>query len=151
MTAGELSEQLARLGADLMVRALSALSRGVLDLKPQDEAGATYAKKIDKAETRIDWAWDAEDVHNHIRGLSPDPGAWFEADLGKGAERVRVLRSSHAAGAGAGAPGTVLDAAMTVACGNGAVRLLELQRAGRNPTRTAEFLRGLHRPLVELQ
>jgi methionyl-tRNA formyltransferase len=88
-------------------------------------------------------------VHNHIRGLSPEPGAWFEADLGKGSERVRVLRSSRAEGS---APaGTVLDATMAVACGGGAVRLVELQRAGKTPVKAAEFVRGLHRPPVILQ
>ena len=92
-TAGELGEHLSRLGADLMVRALAALSRGVLDFAPQADTGVTYAKKIDKAETRIDWAKPAAAVHDHIRGLSPDPGAWFEADFGKGTERVKVLRS----------------------------------------------------------
>lgn len=148
-TAGDLSDQLSRLGADLMVRALSALSRGVLDLRPQKEAGVSYAKKIDKTETRIDWARPADDVHNHIRGLSPEPGAWFEADLGKGSERVRVLRSSKAEGSGP--PGTVLDATMAVACGSGAVRLVELQRPGKTPVKAAEFLRGLHRPPVVLQ
>ncbi len=144
-TAGELSSRLAILGADLMVRALAALSRGVLDLTPQAESGATYAKKIDKAETRIDWSRPAADVHNHIRGLSPDPGAWFEADLGKGTERVRALRSTLADGQGR--PGTILDERLTVACGSGAVRLTEVQRAGKQPAKAAEFLRGLRTPL----
>jgi methionyl-tRNA formyltransferase len=140
MTAGEATDRLSRLGADLMVRALAALSRGVLDVTPQAETGVTYAKKIDKAETRIDWSRPAAEVHNQIRGLSPEPGAWFEADLGKGVERVKVLRSTRAEGAGP--PGTVLDGSLTIACGDGAVRLLELQRAGRQPLKAAEFLRG---------
>ena len=144
MTAGELSEKLAGLGADLMARALSALSRGVLAFTPQAADGVTYAKKIDKGETRIDWSRPARDVHNHIRGLSPDPGAWFEADLGKGPERIRALRSTPAEGRGA--PGTVLGD-LTVACGTGAVRLAQVQRAGRQPVKAAEFLRGLHAPL----
>jgi methionyl-tRNA formyltransferase len=143
-TAGELSDRLSRLGADLMVRALAALSRGVLRLTPQDEAGATYAAKIDKSETRIDWSKDAAAVHNRIRGLSPDPGAWFEADLGKGPERIKVLRSTRAEGSGA--PGTVLDEALAIACGSGAVRLVELQRAGKGPMKAADFLRGLQKP-----
>jgi methionyl-tRNA formyltransferase len=147
MTAGELSEKLASLGADLMVRALSALSRGVLAFTPQAAEGATYAKKIDKGETRIDWAKPAPEVHNHIRGLSPDPGAWFEADLGKGTERVRALRSTLAEGSGA--PGTVFGD-LTVACGEGAVRLTELQRAGKQPVKAADFLRGLHAPLTRV-
>ena len=148
MTAGELSDRLAALGADLMVRALSALSRGVLAFTPQAAEGATYAKKIDKSETRVDWSKPAKDVHNHIRGLSPDPGAWFEGDLGKGRERVRVLRSTLAEGRGA--PGTVLDDRLTVACGVGAVRLVTLQRAGKGPLDAATFLRGLQIPLVRV-
>ncbi len=139
-TAGELTERLSRLGADLMVRALAALSRGGLTVTPQAEEGVTYAKKIDKAETRIDWSRPGGQVHNHIRGLSPDPGAWFEMDAGKGPERVKVLRSTLAEGDGA--PGSILDDALTVACGGGAVRLLELQRAGRQPLKAPEFLRG---------
>jgi methionyl-tRNA formyltransferase len=139
-TAGEIADRLSRLGADLMARALAALSRGVLAFTPQTEARVTYARKIEKGETRIDWSRPAAEVHNRIRGLSPDPGAWFEVDLGKGRERVKVLRSTLASGDGA--PGTVLDGALTVAAGKGAVRLLELQRAGRQPLKAAEFLRG---------
>jgi methionyl-tRNA formyltransferase len=135
-TAGELSDRLARLGADLMVRALAALSRGVLNFTPQAEEGATYARKIDKGETRIDWSRPAHEVHNHIRGLSPDPGAWFEL----GGDRVKVLRATLTSGSGR--PGTVLDAGLTVACGDGAVRLLNLQRAGKTPLPVADFLRG---------
>jgi methionyl-tRNA formyltransferase len=140
MTAGELTERLSHRGADLMTRALAALSRSVLTFTSQSEAGITYARKIDKSETRIDWTRPAAEVHNHIRGLSPDPGAWFEADFGKGPERTRVLRSTRAEGSGA--PGTVLDASLTVACADGAVRLLELQRAGRQPLKADAFLRG---------
>ena len=139
-TAGEVTDRLSRLGADLMARGLGALSRGVLSFTPQVEAGATYARKIEKSETRIDWSRPAAEVHNHIRGLSPDPGAWFEVDLGKGKERVKVLRSTLASGSGE--PGTVLDQSLTIACAAGAVRLLELQRAGRQPLKAADFLRG---------
>jgi methionyl-tRNA formyltransferase len=141
VTAGELADRLAVLGADLMVRALSAHSRGVLSFTPQADAGVTYAKKIDKAETRIDWAATAATVHNHIRGLSPVPGAWFEADLGRGPERIRALRSTRVDSASA-PPGTVLDDALTVACAVGAVRLLSDQRAGKGPRPAADFLRG---------
>ncbi len=148
-TAGELTDTLARLGADLMVRALAALSRGGLDTTPQADVGVTYAKKLDKAETRIDWSGTATDVHNHIRGLSPDPGAWFAVDFGKGDERIKVLRSTVVEESG-GTPGTVLDDALTVACGTGAVRLVELQRAGKKPVKAAEFLRGLRAPLETL-
>ncbi len=148
VTAGELAERLASLGADLMVRALAALSRGVLHFEPQAAEGATYAAKLDKSETRIDWNRPAIEVHNHIRGLSPDPGAWLEADLGRGVERIKVLRSTLAEGEGG--PGAVLDDRLTVACGSGAVRLLNLQRAGKQPVAAAEFLRGLHQPLTRL-
>jgi methionyl-tRNA formyltransferase len=148
MTAGELSDRLARLGADLMVRALAALSRGVLDTVAQSDEGVTYANKINKSETRIDWSRSAAEVHNHIRGLSPDPGAWFATNFGKGEERVKILRSTLADGKGA--PGSVLDANFAVACGSGAVRLIELQRGGKQPTKAADFLRGLRSPLASL-
>ena len=139
-TAGEMSDRLSRLGADLMARALAALSRGVLTFTPQSETGATYARKIDKSETRIDWSRPADVVHNYIRGLSPDPGAWFEADFGRGPERVKVLRSTRADGTGM--PGTVIDDSLVVACGEGAIGLLELQRAGKQPLKAEAFLRG---------
>ncbi len=147
-TAGELAERLATLGADLMVRALGALSRGQLNAVPQAATGVTYAKKIEKSETRIDWLRPAADVHNHIRGLSPEPGAWFEADTGKGPERIRALRTTLAEVAAA--PGTVVDDRLTVACGEGGVRLLEIQRAGKQPVKAAEFLRGLRAPLARV-
>ncbi len=139
-TAGELRDRLARLGADLMVRALGALERGSLALAPQPPVGVTYAAKISKDETRIDWGRPWQEVHNRVRGLSPFPGAWSEI-AGKGAPiRVKLLRTTR--GEGSGAPGTVLDDALTVACGGGAVRILELQRAGRQAMNAAEFLRG---------
>src|SRR3984893_12885861 len=137
MTAGELHDLLARLGADLMVRALGAAERGSLQLTPQPEAGVTYAAKIDKNETRIDWSRPWKAVHDHCRGLSPFPGAWFELP---GAGRIKVLRTTQ--GEGSGLPGTVLDDPLTIACGDGAVRILELQRAGRGPMKAEEFLRG---------
>ncbi|MBN9075363.1 MAG: methionyl-tRNA formyltransferase [Rhizobiales bacterium 65-79] len=140
MTAGELHDRLMNVGAGLMVRALLALEEGGLDLSPQPTEGVTYAKKIDKAETRIDWTRPAAEVHNRIRGLSPFPGAWCEMPLGGRGERVKLLRSTL--GAGTGKPGTVLDGSLTVACGEGAVRLEELQRAGGRPLRAADFLHG---------
>jgi methionyl-tRNA formyltransferase len=140
-TAGEMTDRLARLGADLMSRALAALSRGGLDFAAQAEHGVTYAKKLDKGETRIDWSSPANEVHDHIRGLSPWPGAWFEADLGKGPERIKVLRSTRAEGSGA--PGALLGGDLTVACGSGAVRLVEVQRAGKQPVKAEAFLAGL--------
>jgi methionyl-tRNA formyltransferase len=136
-TAGELHDRLMRIGADLMARAIAALERGSLDFKPQPAEGATYAKKIEKGETRIDWPRPAREIHNHIRGLSPFPGAWFETDDGV---RVKALRSTSAEGKGA--PGAVLDDALTIACGDGAVRLIEVQRAGAKAMSAEEFLRG---------
>jgi methionyl-tRNA formyltransferase len=141
MTAGELHDALARLGADLMVRALGALERGTLQLTPQPDEGVTYAAKIDKGETRIDWGRPWRQVHDHIRGLSPFPGAWFE--FAKGV-RVKVLRTTR--GEGSGAPGTALDHQLTVACGDGAVRLTHVQRAGKQPMTAEEFLRGTKVP-----
>jgi methionyl-tRNA formyltransferase len=140
MTAGELQEQASRLGADLMARALAALSRGSLGFVPQAQEGITYARKIDKAEARIDWTLAAAAVHNKIRGLSPVPGAWLDADWGGGPQRLKVLRSEPAAGSGM--PGTILDGDLTIACGEGAVRLLHVQRAGRAPMPASEFLKG---------
>ena len=137
VTAGELHDALARLGADLMVRALGALERGTLQLTPQPDEGVAYAAKIDKGETRIDWTKPWKAVHDHCRGLSPFPGAWFELP---GAGRIKVLRTTR--GDGSGAPGTVLDEHLTIACGEGAVRLLEVQRAGKQPMKAEEFLRG---------
>ena len=136
MTAGDLHDALARLGADLMVRALGALERGKLQLTPQPAASVTYAAKIDKGETHIDWARPWKRVHDHIRGLSPFPGAWFE----HAGARIKVLRSTR--GEGAGTPGTVLDDELTIACGEGAVRLTEVQRAGKQPMKAEVFLRG---------
>jgi methionyl-tRNA formyltransferase len=136
MTAGQLHDALSRLGADLMARALPELERGNLQLTPQPEAGVTYAAKIDKAETRIDWRKPWHEVHNHIRGLSPFPGAWCEL----AGERVKVLRSTK--GAGSGPQGTALDNELTVACADGSVRIVELQKAGGRPMQAEDFLRG---------
>jgi methionyl-tRNA formyltransferase len=140
MTAGELHDALAERGAALMVRALAELERGVLVCSPQRTEGITYAAKIDKAETGIDFSRPARDVHNHIRGLAPAPSAWFEIEHGGKRERIRVLGSAVAAGAGT--PGTVLDDVLTIACGEGAVRLTSLQRAGKKAMAAAEVLRG---------
>ncbi len=136
-TTGELHDELARLGAHLMLRALAALEKGQLQLTPQPAEGVTYANKIAKSETRIDWTMPWSEVHNHCRGLSPFPGAWCEL---AGAGRVKILRTTK--GAGSGPPGLVLDDKLTVACGAGAVRLLQLQRAGKQPMGADEFLRG---------
>lgn len=140
MTAGDVHDAMMRLGADLMGRALAALERGSLEFTPQPEAGVTYAAKIEKAEARIDWARPAADVHNHIRGLSPFPGAWFEIEAGGKPVRVRALRSTLVEGRAA--PGTVLDRDFTIACSDGAVRLLTVQREGKSAMDAAAFLRG---------
>jgi methionyl-tRNA formyltransferase len=140
MTAADLHDALSRLGGDLMVRAIGALERGKLQLTRQSSEGVTYAAKIEKAEARIDWHGPARDVLRHIHGLSPFPGAWCEI-AGQGeAARVKILRCALAEGSGA--PGEVLDNHLTVACGEGAIRLLELQRAGKGPMKAEEFLRG---------
>jgi len=140
MTAGDLHDALARLGSDLMLRALAPAERGTLTRRPQPEQGVTYAAKISKDETRIDWTKSWRAVHDHIRGLSPFPGAWFELD----GLRVKVLRSTMGEGQKAqnGKPGTVLDDRLTIACGDGAVRLVQVQRAGKQPMQVEEFLRG---------
>jgi methionyl-tRNA formyltransferase len=137
MTAGELHDALARLGADLIVRALGALECGTLQLTPQPEGGVTYAAKIDKNETRIDWDKPWKAVHDHCRGLSPFPGAWFELAPGS---RIKVLRTTR--GEGSGAPGTVLHDHLTIACRDGAVRITQLQRAGKQAMTAEEFLHG---------
>jgi methionyl-tRNA formyltransferase len=139
-TAGELHDRMMRVGADLMGRALAALERGSLTFTAQAEAGVTYAKKIEKAETRIDFARPAPEVHNHIRGLSPFPGAWFEVLLQGRPVRVKALRATLAEGSGK--PGAVLDDQLTIACGHGAVRLALVQREGKGPADGAAFLRG---------
>ena len=136
MTAGELHDALSRVGADLMLRVLAAAERDSLSLTPQPANGVTYAEKISKNETRIDWGKSWKQVHDHIRGLSPFPGAWFEFD----GVRVKVLRSIR--GESAGPPGILLDNRLTVACGDGAVQLVQVQRAGRQPMSADEFLRG---------
>lgn len=140
MTAGELHDRLAPLGADLMARTLAALEKGALVLTPQAGNGVTYAAKIDKTETRIDWHKPDKVVHDHCRGLSPFPGAWFEMAVDGISNRIKVLRTTM--GAGSGPPGTVLDNQLTIACGDGAVRIVDLQRAGKQPMKAADFLRG---------
>ena len=106
----------------------------------QSEDGVTYAAKIDKAEARIDWSRPSRDVLRHIHGLSPFPGAWCEADLDGEQARIKILHCEPAKGAGA--PGDVLDDHLAIACGDGAIRILELQRAGKAPMKAADFLRG---------
>ncbi|MGA2951407.1 MAG: methionyl-tRNA formyltransferase [Caulobacteraceae bacterium] len=139
-TAGALAERLSRLGAALMVDTLAALARGSARPRPQPEAGATYARKIKTSEARIRWDQPAEEVDRRIRGLSPFPGAWFEAPGVRGPVRIKALLSQ--AEDGDGAPGEVLDDELLIACGAGAVRILRAQREGRAAADSEEFLRG---------
>ncbi|UWU28462.1 methionyl-tRNA formyltransferase [Rhizobium sp. WSM1274] len=140
MTAGELHDRLMLVGAKAMAEAMVKLEMNDLPLTPQPEDGVLYAAKIDKAETRIDFARDARDVHNHIRGLAPFPGAWFELEIGGKSERVKVLGSELAEGQCAA--GQLLTDDLVVACASGAVRLTRLQKAGGKPLAAADFLRG---------
>jgi methionyl-tRNA formyltransferase len=140
MTAGELHDELSKLGAALMVEVLAKLEAGALQCVPQPSEGATYATKIDKGEARIDFKRSAREVVDHIRGLSPYPGAWFEAEFGGKRERIRILSARGAEGRGE--PGTLIDDRLTIACGTGAIRVEALQRAGKQPMAAADFLRG---------
>ena len=140
MTASDLHDCLSRIGADLMARAMAALEAGRLTLTRQAEDGVTYAAKIDKTEARIDWSRPSHGVLRHIHGLSPFPGAWSEIAVEGEAVRVKILRCEPAAGGGA--PGAVLDDLLTIACGEGAIRITELQRAGKAPMKAQDFLRG---------
>jgi len=140
MTAADLHDALARLGADLMVRAVGALERGKLQLTRQADADVTYAAKIEKAEARIDWNSPARAVLRHIHGLSPFPGAWCEVPIEGEPVRIKVLRCVLADGSGA--PGELLDDRLTIACQQDAIRILDLQRAGKAPMKRQEFLRG---------
>jgi len=139
-TSGELTTELSRLGADLMVRSLGALERGGVTPQPQSEDGVTYAKKILKDEARIDWSKPAREIDAHIRGLAPFPGAWTEA----GGERLKVLYADPVDGSGR--PGTALDDALTIACGDGALKLARVQRAGKSAMTAAELLKGFALP-----
>jgi methionyl-tRNA formyltransferase len=140
MTAADLHDALAPLGGDLMVRAMGALERGRLQLTRQSADGVTYAAKIDKAEARIDWNKPAREVLRHIHGLSPFPGAWCELAIEGEPARVKILRGEIADGSGA--PGDLLDDRLKVACQHGALRILELQRAGKGAMKAEDFLRG---------
>ncbi len=145
MTAGELHDALMLKGARLMRDAMAKLENDDLPLTVQAEEGVVYAAKIDKAETRIDFSRPSQDVHNHIRGLAPFPGAWFELEIGGKPERVKVLASERAEGMGEA--GSVLDDQLTIACASGAVRLTKLQKAGGKPMLAADFLRGTPVPV----
>jgi methionyl-tRNA formyltransferase len=139
-TSGELASELSRLGADLMARALGALEHGAVTPQPQSDDGVTYAKKILKEEARIDWRRSAREVDCQIRGLSPFPGAWTEVND----ERLKILYAEPISGSGK--PGVLMDDALTVACGDGALRLLKVQRAGKSVMTAAELLKGFALP-----
>ncbi len=144
VTAGELHDILAAIGGKLIVSALDCLSEGTLTFEAQSEEGITYANKISKSETRIDWSDTAINVHNHIRGLSPFPGAWFEVRLNDRLERIKVLHSTLDRNIlSSGRVGELVGDGLSIVCGEGAVRLNTLQRAGKRPMTTQEFLRGM--------
>jgi methionyl-tRNA formyltransferase len=140
ITAGELHHDLSLKGAKLAAKALRLLAQNKLNFRAQPQRGVTYATKITNAETRIDWRLTAAEVHNMIRALSPFPGAWFDALIGGKLERIKVLRSVVVPGKAE--PGTLLDGNLTIACGEHAVRITQLQRSGKKPMPAAEFLRG---------
>ena len=139
-TSGELADELSRLGADLMARALAALERGSLGEQKQSEAGVTYAKKIAKEEARIDWTKSAAEIDCLIRGLSPAPGAFSEV---KG-ERLKILHAEPAQGSGT--PGEVISPDLTIACGEGALRLTRVQRPGGKAMAAEDMLKGFALP-----
>lgn len=142
-TAASLSERMAHVGASLWPRALAAIERGGAEGAPQ-KGDPTYARKISPAEARLDWTRPAAEIDAHIRGLSPYPGAWFEAEGPQGPVRIKALMSQVAKGSGQ--PGEVLDGTLLVACGDGAVRLLRVQREGKSAQSADEMLRGFHLP-----
>jgi methionyl-tRNA formyltransferase len=135
-TASDLHDALAALGGPLVVQALDGLSSGILNETPQPEAGVTYAEKLSRDEGRLDWTRSAAYLARAVRAFTPWPGAWFDHD----GARIKVLEAAVASGTAA--PGTVLDDALTIACSEGALRLLTVQRSGRGPVDTASFLRG---------
>ena len=141
-TAATLHDQLAALGARLIVRALAGRADGTLSPRPQPTQGATYAKKLGRDEGRLDWSKPAVELERVVRALNPAPGVWFE----RGGERIKVLAASLVERPAGAAPGTVLDDALAIACGSGALRLTRLQRAGRAPMDAEAFLRGYALP-----
>ena len=142
-TGATLTERLSHVGAGLLPRALAALERGGA-VETEQVGEPTYARKVTSAEARIDWSRPAAEVDRHIRGLSPFPGAWFEVTGDKGPIRVKALMSRISQGSGQ--PGEALDDRLKIACGDGAVRLLRVQREGRAAQEAEDFLRGLAVP-----
>jgi methionyl-tRNA formyltransferase len=139
-TAGDLTNRLAEVAAGVALRGLAALERGTLEFRNQSDIGVCYANKIDKSEAEIDWGRDAQEVRNHIHGLSPNPGAFSLLPFGSRLERLKILRVQVVPGGGP--PGTILDAKMTIACGANAVRVFEAQREGRATTSAEDIMRG---------
>ena len=143
MTAGDLHDDMMIRGADLLGRALDALQRGSLVPTPQPEEGVTYAKKIEKAESKINWSKSAKDIHNHIRGLSPFPGAWFEiVKSNEKKERIKIIRSALPINQETALKNKSEDE-LLIECGEGAIQLIEVQREGKKPMSAKDFLNGL--------
>jgi len=142
-TAGDITRSLAEIAAKLAARGLQAMVRGNLKFREQSGTGACYAPRIDKGEAEIDWRRGATQVRNHIHGLSPTPGAFSNVPIGGRLERMKIFRVE--ASASNGAPGTILDSEMTVACGEGAVKILEGQWAGRTLMSGPEIVQRDHR------
>jgi len=139
-TAGLLTQRLSNLGARLIAEALPDLAASALEFRPQSAEGALYARKIEKNEAAIDWTIDANGIRNHVHGLSPAPGAYGEIEVHGRNERIKILRAASLDRSGP--PGLVLDADMTIACGLGAIRVLEAQRAGKSAMSGVELMRG---------
>jgi methionyl-tRNA formyltransferase len=145
-TAGDLTARLAALGGELIVAALGRLAAGELRPQPQPDAGITYAKKIGRDEGRLDWRLPAARLEREVRAFNPTPGAYFLVNFSGGDERVRVLAADTQPHAGPELPGTVLDERLAIACGEGMLRPLRLQRAGRAAMDAAALLRGFALP-----
>lgn len=144
--AGELRQRLAPLAADATVRVLEELREGKARAKPQSGEGVRYAEKMKNSEGRIDWHLSAEEIHRRVRAFTPEPGAWFEVSLRGKPVRVGILRARVVEQEGDAPAGTVLSDTLRVACGSGALQLLELQREGRKPMEADAFLRGFSLP-----
>ena len=135
-TYGEIEKKLSELGASVLIESLKKIENGKAKFVDQVHSEATYAKKIDKTETKINWNLDANEVIRHIHGLSPNPGAWFEYEN----ERFKVLRANKSSATGK--PGSVLDEELTIGCKSDSIQILEIQRQGKNKQTTKEFLLG---------
>ena len=135
-TYGEIQKKLSLMGSNLLIESLKNIENGKAKFIDQAHSNATYAKKIDKNETKINWNLDANNVIAHIHGLSPNPGAWFEYET----ERFKVLRANKSAASGN--PRTLLDENLTIACKSDSIQILEIQRQGKNKQTSKDFLLG---------